>query len=62
MNTPAFLVIVLVVALIVIFAYGMVAVAWFRVPRNRSKDRRSPEERSIDELHKRVEALRDRKE
>ncbi len=62
MKITPLLFIALVVAGILLVTNILIAVAWFRDPKNRGRGVSSRDERSIDELHQRVEKLRNRKE
>ncbi len=62
MNVTPLLLIVLLVAGVILVTNLMIAIAWFRDPRNRGQGRPSREERAIQELHQRVEKLRGKKD
>ncbi len=62
MNITPLLLIVLLVAGVILVTNLMIAIAWFRDPRNRGQGRPGREERSLQELHQRVEKLRRKKD
>lgn len=62
MNPPAVIFIVLLVAGVILVGNIMIAVAWFRDPQNKGRGATSRDEKSMDELHRRIEELRDKKD
>ncbi len=62
MNVTPVLFIGLLVVGVFLVTNLMIAIAWFRDPRNRGQGRPSREERAIQELHQRVEKLRGKKD
>ncbi len=62
MNVTPLLLIVLLVAGVILVTNLMIAIAWFRDPRNRGQGQPSRDERTAQELHQRVEKLRGKKD
>jgi hypothetical protein len=56
-NNPAVLVVLLILALVILAGNTLLAVAFLRGRRGRSRSPRSGEDNAMDELHARVQQL-----
>jgi len=57
MNSTAVLVVVLILAMVILVGNTLIAVAFLRGRKNKSKSFRGAENKALDELHRRVQGL-----
>ena len=62
MNSPAFLVILLILVLVVLVGNTMIAVAFLRGRKDNFKGLRGRDQAAMDELHRRVQEISKKKD